>query len=295
MTICVFRKDELDFIRSIGIDSETDDQDAYIDCCEREIDSVIQYYDIEVDLVEEKWEILAVLENPTVQTNDLEFALQKSFGLNANVCSSATVYDDTILVKNDRIEHCSITATGLAMRQLQISDSDLSMNLIPAEAEETKSAKKFALIVANIAALVLLITFIFAGILRVRLEQTQKIMERRKDNGAQGNIEQLFNDQRCVNIQIAYLSDKKKRMCEIFETKEEFLWPQILDDIRKNTPTSLYITSISNLDGADLVLTATKNTLAINSPMLLGVTKSATIASSGVFIQPANTAPRSPA
>ncbi len=48
-------------------------------------------------------------------------------------------------------------------------------------------------------------------------------------------------------------------------------------------------------DGADLVLTATKNTLAINSPMLLGVTKSATIASSGVFIQPANTAPRSPA
>jgi hypothetical protein len=254
VTICVFRKDELDFIRSIEIDSASDDQDAYIDCCEREINSVIQYYDIEVDSAEEKWEILAVLENPTVQANDLEFALQKSFGLNANVCCSATVYDDTILVKNDRIEHCSITATGLAMRQLQVSGSGLAMNLIPVEAEEAKATKKFALIVANIAAVVLLITFVFAGILRVRLEQTQKIMEQRKDSGAQDNIEQLLDDQRHVNMQIAYLCDKKKRMREIFETEEEFLWPQILDDIRKNTPATLYITSISNPDGADLVL-----------------------------------------
>lgn len=254
VTICVFRKDELDFIRSIEIDSASDDQDAYIDCCEREINSVIQYYDIEVDSVEGKWEILAVLENPTVQANDLEFALQKSFGLNANVCCSATVYDDTILVKNDKIEHCSITATGLAMRQLRVSGSDLAMNLIPAEAEETKSAKKFALIVANIAALVLLITFVCAGILRLQLGQTQKVMEQQKADGAQDNIEQLLSDQRRVNMQIAYLSDKKKRMRKIFETKEEFLWPQILDDIRKSTPATLYITSISNPDGADLVL-----------------------------------------
>lgn len=37
-------------------------------------------------------------------------------------------------------------------------------------------------------------------------------------------------------------------------------------------------------DGADLTLVATANTLAITSPMLLGVTKAATIGSSGVFI-----------
>ena len=254
VTICVFRKDELNFIRSIEIDSASDDQDAYIDCCTREINSVIQYYDIEVDSAEEKWEILTVLENPTVQANDLEFALQKSFGLNANVCCSATVYDDTILVKNDKIERCSITAAGLAMRQLQVSGSGLAMNLIPVEAKEAKAAKKFALIAANIAAVVLLITFASAGFLRVRLEQTQKIMEQRKENGTQGNIEQLLDDQRHVNMQIAYLCDKKKRMREIFETKEEFLWPQILEDIRKNTPAALYITSISNRDDADLVL-----------------------------------------
>ena len=254
VTICVFRKDELDFARSIELDSATDDPDAYIDCCEREINSVIQYYDIEVDSAEEKWEILAVLENPVVQANDLEFGLQKTFGLNANVCSSATVYEDTVIARNDKIEQCSITAAGLAMRDLQASDMNLAMDLIPLEAEEKKAAKKFALVVANMAAVVLLVTFVCAGILRLQLGQTQKVMEQRKADGADDNIEQLLSDQRHVNIQIAYLSDKKERMREVFENKKYYLWSEILDDIRKKTPATLYITSMSNPESADLVL-----------------------------------------
>jgi len=254
VTICVFRKDKLDFVRSVEIDPETDDQQVYIDCCRREIGSVIQYYDIEVDSAEEKWEILAVLENPLVGANDLEFALQKDFGLNAGVCSSATVYDDTILARNDRIEYCTITAAGLAMRRLQVSGSDLAMNLIPPEAEEIKAAKKFALIVANIAAAVLLIMFICAGILRVQLGHTQEIMEQRKADGTEDSIERLLESQRKVNMQIEYLSDKKEKMREVFETRSFYQWPEILDDIRKKTPASLYITSISNPEGADLVL-----------------------------------------
>ena len=253
-TICVFRKNGLDFVRSIELDSSTDDPDVYIDCCEREINSVIQYYDIEVDSAEEKWEVLAILENPTVEANDLEFALQKSFGLNANVCSSATVYDDTTIAGNDKIEQCSITAAGLAMRDLQVSDMNLAMDLTPIEAKEMKATKNFTLIVANVAAVVLLITFIFAGILSRTSTAIQKVMEQRKAIGTDDNIEQLLSDQRHVNMQIAYLSNKKKRMRKIFETKEEYLWPQILEDIRQNTPSTLYITSISNPGGADLIL-----------------------------------------
>ncbi len=254
VTICVFRKDELDFVRSIELDSATDDPDAYIDCCEREINSVIQYYDIEVESAEEKWEILCILENSVVEANDLEFGLQKTFGLNASVCSSATVYNDTVVVKNDKIEQCSITAAGLAMRNLQASDMNLAMDLIPIEAEEKKAAKKFALVIANVAAVVLLITFVCAGILRLQLGQTQNIMEQRKADGAEDNIEQLLSDQRRINMQIAYLSDKKERMREVFETRKHYLWPEILDDVRKKTPRTLYITSMSNPENADLVL-----------------------------------------
>ena len=43
-------------------------------------------------------------------------------------------------------------------------------------------------------------------------------------------------------------------------------------------------------DGADLELTATSNVFNIQSPMLLGVTKSATVSASGVFIMTSNPA-----
>ncbi len=43
-------------------------------------------------------------------------------------------------------------------------------------------------------------------------------------------------------------------------------------------------------DGADLTLTATSNVLTMNSPMLLGVTKSATVGTGGVFIMTSNPA-----
>lgn len=41
-------------------------------------------------------------------------------------------------------------------------------------------------------------------------------------------------------------------------------------------------------DGSDLKLTSTTNTFAIISPMLIGVTKEATISASGIFIMRGN-------
>ena len=41
-------------------------------------------------------------------------------------------------------------------------------------------------------------------------------------------------------------------------------------------------------DGADLELTATSNVFTIQSPMMLGVTKSATVGACGVFIMTTN-------
>ena len=43
-------------------------------------------------------------------------------------------------------------------------------------------------------------------------------------------------------------------------------------------------------DGADLELTATSNVFTILSPLMLGVTKSATVSASGVFIMTTNPA-----
>lgn len=254
MTICVYRKDELDFVRSVDLADCMDDSDKYFAGCEREINTVIQYYDVEVDSAAEKWEILAILENPNVEANDLEFTLQKSFGLDANVCAPQSIYSNTSFAKNDNIQKCSITAVGLAMRQFSGGKDSFAIDLIPAEAEEKKANKKFALMTANLAAVMLLCVFIIAGFVRVQLGKTQEMMEKRKQDSPQDSIEQLFAKQRKVNDRIAYLSDKKTKMNNIFESETVYDWANILDEIRNNVPTTLYITNMSALQGSDFIV-----------------------------------------
>lgn len=254
MTICVYRKDELDFVRSVDMADSMDDPDSYFECCDREINAVIQYYDVEVDSAEDKWEILAILENPTIQAGDLEFTLQKRFGLDANVCSSDEIYSSTPVAKNNNIRKCSITAAGLAMRAAEIGKSDFAIDLIPADAEEKKATKKFVLMTANLAAVMLLCIFIMAGFVRLRLGKTQDMMEKRKQDSPKDSIEQLLAKQRHVNDRIEYLSDKKTKMNKIFETETVYDWAEILNDIRKNVPATLYITNMSALQGSDFIV-----------------------------------------
>ncbi|MBE0537650.1 MAG: pilus assembly protein PilM [Phycisphaerae bacterium] len=254
ITLCVYRKDELDFVRYVNLADEINDNDRYMRRCEQEINAVIQYYDIEVAAAGDKWEILAVVESPVLAAGDVEFVLQKSFGRDAGVCSPQDIYTCTRIAKNEKIDACAMTAAGLAMRGLKAGPTNFAINLIPQEAEEARAAKKFMLMTANLAAVVMLFIFLIAGFVRIHLGRTQEIMERRKQDSPKDSIEQLLSHQRRVNNQIAYLSDKKARMAKIFKDNQTFDWPEILDDIRKNIPTTLYITSLSTMDTGNLVI-----------------------------------------
>ena len=254
ITLCVYRKDEMDFVRSVDMADQMSDPDKYLERCDSEINAVIQYYDVEIESAEDKWEILAVLENPQISSGDLEVTLQKSFGLGASVCSPETIYANSSLLKNDSIDKCSVTAVGLAMRNLSTNENDFAIDLIPPEAEEMKANKKFALMTANLAAVVLLVVFLIGGIVRVQLGRTQAQMERRKEDSPKDSIEQLLAQQRRVNSQIAYLTDKKTRMSDIFEGDKIYDWPGILDDVRKKVPETLYITNLSAQQGSDFMI-----------------------------------------
>ncbi|HPD46751.1 MAG TPA: pilus assembly protein PilM [Anaerohalosphaeraceae bacterium] len=254
ITLCVYRKDELDFVRYVNLSSDANDTDRYIHRCEQEINAVIQYYDIEVSAAHDKWEILAVVENTAVAANDVEFVLQKSFGLDANVCSPAQIFTCTRISKNEKIDACSMAAAGLAMRGLNAGPMDFTVNLIPPEAEEAKANKKFLLVTANLAAIVMLVVFLAAGFVCMRLQETQRTMEQRRQDTPKDSIEELLASQRKVNHEIAYLTDKKTRMGRIFENNRLIKWPDVLDEIRKKVPATLYITRLAAVDTGGLVI-----------------------------------------
>jgi Tfp pilus assembly protein PilN len=254
MTTSVFRRDEMDFVRTTDLADLIGDANACLDRCCKEVRAVIQYYDIEVDSAPDKWDILAVGESSSIERSDLEFVLQKNFGVSASVVTSQDIYSCSPVAANDKIDKCSITAVGLAMRNLPCNHTIPAINLVPQAAKDASDTRKFALVTANFAALALLLIIALAGIVRVKVGRTQERMEQRARTNPENSIERLLLKQRRMNSQITYLTDKKARMKQVFAGDKMHNWPEILEDIRKNVPSSLYITGLAMTEDDDLMI-----------------------------------------
>lgn len=264
VTICVFRKEELHFIRRIDLADEIDDLDRCIDRCKDEINAVVQFYEVEVDCaVESEWEFVVVLDKSDIDSGSLKLSLQERFGSDVQICTETTIQSDTDVTASESLGKASVVAVGLAMSSFGVSPQSIKINLLPPETEEVKSTKKVALITANVAAVILLGMCLTAGFVRFQLKKTQKVLEQRKYSAAVDSVEKLLKKQRQVNIQITALSEKKARMSEVFNDIDIDNWPEILDEIRKTTPLDLYVTRLACLDDTTFVIEG--NALSFNS------------------------------
>jgi Tfp pilus assembly protein PilN len=246
MTMCVFRKGEFDFIRYIDMEAQADDSDKAIARCEEEISEVIQFYDIEVeDGPNNKWEFVVALDNTTIDAQAFEFSLQKKFGSEAHICSPATTCVDTPVAKSDSVDQVSITAVGLAMKSFQDSASDIKIDFIPPEAEDRRNAKRFVLITANAAAIILLFMFITAGIVKFKLAQIRRSIPQAQLGDPIENMERLLRQRNIIEAKVTELSAKSAQINEIFEGDSISNWAGILDDLRYRVPTALCVTQLS--------------------------------------------------
>jgi len=246
MTMCVFRKGEFDFIRYIDMEAQADDSAESIARCEEEISAVIQFYDIEVeDGPNNKWEFVVALDNTTIDTQDLEFLLQKKFGSDAHICSAATTCVDIPVAQSDSIDRVSINAVGLAIKRFEDPASNIKIDLIPPEAEDRRTAKRFILITANAAAIILLFMLITAGIVRFKLAQIRRSIPQAQQGDPVENMERLLRRQNIIKAKVTELSAKSAQINEIFEGDSISNWAGILDDLRYRVPTTLCVTQLS--------------------------------------------------
>lgn len=246
MTLCVFRKGRFDFIRYIDLGDEVNDPDKSIERCESEFSAVIQFYDIEVEsAANTKWEFVVALDTAGIEPQNLEFSLQKKFGVEAHVCSSSTLCDDTVVEQADAANQASITAAGLAMKRFGVTGSQIKIDLLPAEVRERKVSKRLMLITANVAAGILLLMIIIAGAVRIKLSKIDRPAPDSQHIDPIANMELLLRRKNLTDAKITELSTKKAKISEIFEGDNTNNWAGILDDMRRRTPVTLYITRLS--------------------------------------------------
>lgn len=253
LTVCVFRKEELDFIRSVDLGDDAEDIDKCIVRCEDEISTVIQYYDVEVDDdADNSWELIVLFDSANVDDKHIEESLSRSFKCDLHVCSASTMYPDTPSEINDSVNNASVTAIGLAMKQLNVRQPGLDIQLMPPEAEDVRATKKFLLITANIAAVVIFIIFLVGVFIRFQLGRTQSALAETKLDPST-NIEMLLNKQKSINSQIILLSEKSAEINKNFENQPNIQWDQIMYEIPQKIPQSISLNRLTSPDSVNLV------------------------------------------
>lgn len=252
LTLCVVKNGSIDFIRT----KETTDSGDLNRWLADELSEVVRFYDIEVPENIGQWDV-TIFVDAGQSSEGLEGCL-KSVISAANLqvrtiedaCADTTV-DCSTAQKDDKP---SPVAVGLAARLLKPELGDIKINLVPPRVIKAREAKLDAVIAANVIAAILLLmvlsiggfAFMIKGVTRSSLVNKQLI--------AKQDTELMLQQHQNLDGRLNVLSTRLDRLSQISASHNDVNLVEMLDDIRKSTPGSVMISSISCQDGSRVLV-----------------------------------------
>lgn len=251
LTLCVFRKQTLDFVRTKSIGKEKAQPDELCQWLVEQINTVVQFYDVEVPDNCGKWEITVVADDEQLPEN-AEGSLRAKVAsaslqimTSEDICQAAVVSQPLVLANCQRTDKPSPVALGLAMKLLDTDTRNLGVNLLPPEVIRLRTAQKGALITANIAAAVLLFMILAILVPDWKIKNLNKSIGSKEVNLFQ-DAHTLFGKRASVNKQIDAVSNQIDQINAILDSHHDTDWPGLLNDIRKAIPKTACITNLSS-------------------------------------------------
>jgi Tfp pilus assembly protein PilN len=241
LTLAVFRKQSLDFIRSKEIDREITGPRKL--CCwlADQINAVIKFYDVEVSDSSPQWEVTIVADCPQLPEGVEESLKAKVDCSELIFRTPQNAFQDTFINQNVGSDRPSVVAVGLGMRFLGTDGINLGVNLLPPESAEVKSFKKHVLITANIIAALLMMMIFISGALNIMANKVNENIARIKRTKFVDDTRSLFREEALADKQIVSLSQRIEQMNKVLESRHSLPWHEFLNDLRAATPNNVRI------------------------------------------------------
>jgi Tfp pilus assembly protein PilN len=249
LTLCLFRNQALDFVRTKQFEADKCNPDKYPKWLAGEIYEVLRFYELEVLDKRDKWEVILTtdIHNEYIKDNIKALAADIE-AVELEVRTPEDAYLDTPVADTNLPDKPSAVAVGLAMKLLGTNACSLGVNLLPPEVTRLRAARKGALITANIVAAVLLIMILVVNGQAWKIEKINESINRKEAHLLQ-DTHTLVKERVSVNEQINTMSNKLNRINKILGSHRDVDWPGLLNDIGKGIPKTACITSLSS--GAD--------------------------------------------
>ena len=254
LNLCVFRKQNLDFVRAKDISGEELEPNELCLWLADQINSIIKFYDIEVADSSRKWEVVVVADHAQLPDDAEESLRVKITDVNLEVRTGESACQDTVIAQNDGAEKASVVAIGLAIGLLNKNDNDLRINLVPPESAEVRAVKKQIHITVTIIAAVLLFMELAGAGLSLTADKVNRGIAQKKQTEISQDTYSLLKEQELLDRQIKQLSERPARLSSILGSRHATDWANILEDVRNRTPKTLRITNLYSTDSSMMYL-----------------------------------------
>ena len=255
ITLCLFRNETLDFVRTKRIDPGGSGSAGYFDWLGDEINAIVKFYDFEVSGKSNKWKVILAADNRDGSLQEhLEQLRSKLDAAELALAPLGEAYVGTPIAKTPRCCEPSVVAVGLAMKLLGLGGCDLGINLLPPQVVEARAIQKQVLVIANVAALIFLLMVLVVGFLNMRVEKVnERIVEKTKTIAGK-DIPALKDEQTALQEEWVRISSMVEELNAAAGTTESVKWARILDEIGFATPQDVQISGLSSNDSSKISL-----------------------------------------
>lgn len=250
LTLCVFKKQAMDFVRTSSVPQEKTQPEEISQWLAEQINAVVQFYDVEVPDSSGKWEITVVADGVQLSRNAEEALKAKVAGTGLQIITNADICQAAVVKQSHRPADCqpSPVAIGLAMKLLDKNARNLGVNLLPPQVDRLRTAQKGVLLTANIIAVTMLIMVLAVAVPERKIASLNESIDRKKVNLLQ-NTRNLVKERASVDKQIDAVSNQVNQINAALNSHHDTDWPGLLNDIGKAIPKTVVMVSLSS--GAD--------------------------------------------
>ena len=258
LTLCVFRKQSLDYVRTRDLGDDALDADILCQRIGKEVNSVIKFYAVDVPESSGNWRITVLADG---MLESMEDAAESLRAATANddliVMAGKDVLGNTPVTRAGRVGEetkLSPVSVGLAIKLLGVNQGNLEINLKCSESSEVRALKKDTLIAANAFAAVLTLGILAVAGLIVSIGKTIDRTGSLRKNRPTASLTAMAKEMDSHAEMIRELREGPERLKECIEARHDIDWSALLADIGSSTPKHLRITNLSSKGGAQISL-----------------------------------------
>ena len=254
LSICVFRKQLLEFVRVENISEQQAQPQELSQWLPEKINEIIRSYNVEVADSSGNWEVTVVVDTLDFPQS-LEGTLRNEIkSENVQIRNRNSICQDTTVAKIDDQEKPSIVAIGLAMGLLNQNDNGLKINLVPPESAEVRTVKKQLFVTITIIAAMPIFMVLTGAWFGSDANKIKQNIDERKKSALTGDTYILLKEQEQLDKQIKLLSDRPEQLSNILGLHQSIDWANILEDIKKLTPKTVRIINLYSRENAGMYI-----------------------------------------